>query len=44
MNTPVTVNPPYPDVAQYPTFSPEPQFRRRVQTIKINLRNYAFPG
>lgn len=44
MNTPVTINPPYPDVAQYPTFSPEPQFRRRVQTIKINLRNYAFPG
>jgi prepilin-type N-terminal cleavage/methylation domain-containing protein len=44
MNTPVTVNPPYPDVAQYPTFSAEPQFRRRVQTIKINLRNYAFPG
>jgi prepilin-type N-terminal cleavage/methylation domain-containing protein len=44
MNTPVTVNPPYPDVAQYPTFSNAPQFRRRVQTIKINLRNYAFPG
>jgi prepilin-type N-terminal cleavage/methylation domain-containing protein len=44
MNTPVTVNAPYPDVAQYPTFSAEPQFRRRVQTIKINLRNYAFPG
>ena len=44
MNSPTGVNPPYPDVAQYPTFSAQPQFRRRVQTIKINLRNYAFPG
>ena len=44
MNSPVTVNPPYPDVAQYPTISTEPHFRRRVQTLKINLRNYAYPG
>jgi prepilin-type N-terminal cleavage/methylation domain-containing protein len=44
MNSPVTVNPPYPDVAQYPTISAEPHFRRRVQTLKINLRNYAYPG
>jgi prepilin-type N-terminal cleavage/methylation domain-containing protein len=44
MNSPASVNPPYPDVAQYPTISTEPHFRRRVQTLKINLRNYAFPG
>lgn len=44
MNSPSTVNPPHPDVAQYPTLSAEPHFRRRVQTLKINLRNYAFPG
>ncbi len=44
MNSPATVNPPHPDVAQYPTLSAEPHFRRRVQTLKINLRNYAFPG
>ncbi|HEY6050497.1 MAG TPA: PilW family protein, partial [Thermoanaerobaculia bacterium] len=42
MNTPVTVAPPYPDVAQYPTISTEPQYRRRVQTLKINLRNNSF--
>ena len=42
MNTPVTVLAPYPDVAQYPTISTEPQFRRRVQTLKINLRNNSF--
>ena len=38
MNTPVTGT--YPDVAQYPTLSAEPHFRRRVQTIKVNLRNF----
>ncbi|MEO8430168.1 MAG: PilW family protein [Acidobacteriota bacterium] len=38
MNTPVTAG--IPDVAQYPTLSTEPHFRRRIQTIKINLRNY----
>jgi prepilin-type N-terminal cleavage/methylation domain-containing protein len=43
MNSPVTLNPPYPDVAQYPAL-PGAQFRRRVQTLKINLRNYAYPG
>jgi prepilin-type N-terminal cleavage/methylation domain-containing protein len=42
MNTPVTILPPYPDTAQYPTLSTVPQFRRRIQTLKINLRNYAF--
>ncbi|MCA1580584.1 MAG: PilW family protein [Acidobacteria bacterium] len=30
--------------AAYPTLPGEPHFRRRVQTLKINLRNYAFPG
>lgn len=44
MNSPVIVNPPHPDAAQYPTLSTEPHFRRRVQTLKINLRNYSFPG
>jgi hypothetical protein len=46
MNTPMTTGGPpnYPKVALYPSFGSEPQFRRRVQTIKINLRNYAFPG
>ncbi len=38
MNTPVTAG--IPDVALYPTLSSEPHFRRRVQTIKINLRNF----
>jgi prepilin-type N-terminal cleavage/methylation domain-containing protein len=42
-NSPVTIAPPYPDVAIYPTpAAAEPHFRRRVQTLKINLRNYAF--
>ena len=41
MNTPVT-NPPWPDTAQYP--SGVGQYRRRIQTLKINLRNYAFNG
>jgi prepilin-type N-terminal cleavage/methylation domain-containing protein len=41
MNSPVSINPPYPDVAVYPTPPPEPHYRRRIQTLKINLRNYA---
>ena len=41
MNSPVGINPPYPDVALYPTPPPEPHYRRRIQTLKINLRNYA---
>jgi prepilin-type N-terminal cleavage/methylation domain-containing protein len=41
-NSPVTIAPPYPDVAIYPTpAANEPHYRRRVQTLKINLRNYA---
>jgi prepilin-type N-terminal cleavage/methylation domain-containing protein len=42
MNSPVTINPPFPDVAVYPTPPPEPHYRRRVQILKVNLRNYAF--
>ena len=42
MNTPATLNPPWPDTAQYP--SGVGQYRRRIQTLKINLRNYAFTG
>ncbi|MGH9368206.1 MAG: PilW family protein, partial [Thermoanaerobaculia bacterium] len=42
MNSPVTINAPYPDVAYYPTPGPEQHFRRRIQTLKINLRNFAF--
>jgi len=41
MNSPVSINPPYPDVAVYPTPPIEPHYRRRIQTLKINLRNYA---
>jgi prepilin-type N-terminal cleavage/methylation domain-containing protein len=42
MNSPVTLNAPYPDTAQYPTTPvAEPHYRRRIQTLKINLRNYA---
>jgi prepilin-type N-terminal cleavage/methylation domain-containing protein len=40
MNSPVTVRPPYPDTALYPTPPPEPHYRRRIQNLKINLRNY----
>jgi hypothetical protein len=40
MNSPVTVAP-YPDTAKYPGLPGTPHFRRRVQTLKINLRNYA---
>ena len=44
MNSPVSINAPYPDVAFYPTPGPgaELHYRRRIQTLKINLRNYAF--
>ncbi|HEY6060820.1 MAG TPA: PilW family protein [Gemmatimonadales bacterium] len=42
MNSPVTINSPYPDTAQYPGLPGESHFRRRVQMLKINLRNYAF--
>ncbi len=41
MNSPVTIRAPYPDTAIYPTPPPEPHYRRRIQTLKINLRNYA---
>jgi prepilin-type N-terminal cleavage/methylation domain-containing protein len=44
MNTPSTIDPPLPDTAIYPGPNPSPFFRRRIQTLKINLRNYAFPG
>jgi prepilin-type N-terminal cleavage/methylation domain-containing protein len=42
MNSPVSINPPYPDVAVYSTPSLEPHYRRRMQTLRINLRNYAY--
>ena len=43
MNSPVTLVPPYPDTAQYPG-TQVTTYRRRVQTLKINLRNYAYEG
>jgi prepilin-type N-terminal cleavage/methylation domain-containing protein len=43
MNSPVTIAPPYPDTAQYPGI-PVTTYRHRVQTLKINLRNYAYEG
>jgi prepilin-type N-terminal cleavage/methylation domain-containing protein len=44
MNSPVTVGvPPRPITAQYPGL-PNASFRRRVQTLKINLRNYSYQG
>jgi prepilin-type N-terminal cleavage/methylation domain-containing protein len=42
MNTPAMINAPWPDTAQYA--SGVGQYRRRIQTLKINLRNYAFNG
>jgi hypothetical protein len=38
-----TMNSP-PDTSLYPTGSDSPRYRRRIQTLKINLRNYSFPG
>ena len=44
MNSPVTVNAPFPDTAQYPSFpGGDPHFRRRVQTLRVDLRNYSLP-
>ena len=43
LNSPVTIHPPYPDTAQYPGLGVT-TFRRRVQRLKINLRNYACEG
>jgi type II secretory pathway pseudopilin PulG len=43
MNSPVTIASPYPDTAHY-TGIPVTTYRRRVQTLKINLRNYAYEG
>jgi hypothetical protein len=42
LNSPNSANPPFPDVALYPTPGGEPHYRRRVQNLKVNLRNYAF--
>ncbi len=41
MNSPSSIDPPFPDTGQYTGSN---QYRRRVQTLKINLRNYAFEG
>jgi hypothetical protein len=38
-----TMNSP-PDTAVYPEPPESPRYRRRIQTLKINLRNYSFPG
>jgi prepilin-type N-terminal cleavage/methylation domain-containing protein len=38
-----TMNSP-PDTSLYPTGGDSPRYRRRIQTLKINLRNYSFPG
>jgi prepilin-type N-terminal cleavage/methylation domain-containing protein len=43
MNSPVTIAPPHPDTAHYSGI-PVTTYRRRVQTLKINLRNYAYEG
>jgi prepilin-type N-terminal cleavage/methylation domain-containing protein len=44
MNSPVTINAPFPDTAQYATFpGGEPRYRRRVQTLRVDLRNYSTP-
>ena len=43
MNSPVTIASPYPDTAQYAEGPPR-KYRRRIQTLKINLRNYAYEG
>jgi len=38
-----TMNSP-PDTAIYPAPPTSPRYRRRIQTLKINLRNYSFQG
>ena len=38
-----TMNSP-PDTSVYPAPPASPRYRRRIQTLKINLRNYAFQG
>ncbi len=44
MNSPVSPDPPgYPETARYPGL-PGSYYRRRVQTLRINLRNYAYEG
>jgi prepilin-type N-terminal cleavage/methylation domain-containing protein len=43
MNSPVSIDPPHPDTAHYSGISVT-TYRRRVQTLKINLRNYAYEG
>ena len=43
MNSPVTIDPPHPDTAHYSGISVT-TYRRRVQMLKINLRNYAYEG
>jgi type II secretory pathway pseudopilin PulG len=44
MNVPGSGSPFVPDTALYPTGVPEPRFRRRVQALRINLRNYGAEG
>jgi hypothetical protein len=44
MNAPVSGSPAVPLAAQYPSFpGGEPHFRRRVQTLRVDLRNYSLP-
>jgi hypothetical protein len=44
MNSPVTINAPFPDTAQYASFpGGTPRYRRRVQTLRVDLRNYSTP-
>jgi hypothetical protein len=44
MNSPVSPDPPgYPETARYRGL-PASGYRRRVQTLRINLRNYAYEG
>jgi len=44
MNVPGTGTPFVPDTAVYPSPPLEPRYRRRVQTLRINLRNYGAEG
>ncbi len=44
MNSPVSLDPPgYPQTARYGGL-PASHYRRRVQTLRVNLRNYAYEG